>query len=81
MRSVAARASRIALIEASVPDEVMRSICTPGMRRPTSSARSTSPTVGAPYVVPRCAASQTAATISGCAWPWMSGPHEQTQST
>ena len=37
--------------------------------------------VGAPYVVPRAAASLTAARISGCAWPWMSGPHEHTQST
>ena len=81
MRPVAARARRIALIDASVPDEVMRSISTPGTRRLTSSARSTSPGVGAPKLVPRCAAAVTAATIAGCAWPAISGPHEQTQST
>ncbi len=81
MRPVAARASRIALIDASVPLEVIRSISTDGMRRETSSASSTSPAVGAPKVVPRAAASVTAATISGCAWPWMSGPQEQTKST
>ena len=80
MRPVAARARRIALIEASVPDEVMRSISTPGTRRPTSSARSTSADVGAPKLVPRCAASVTAAMISGCAWPAISGPQEHTQS-
>ena len=56
----------------------MRSISTPGTRRVTSSASSTSPAVGAPKVVPSAAASVTAATISGWACPWMSGPHEQT---
>jgi hypothetical protein len=35
-RPVTARASRIALIVASVPDDVIRSICTPGIRRATS---------------------------------------------
>jgi hypothetical protein len=78
---VAARARRRALIVASVPDEVIRIIETAGIRRATSSARSTSAIVGAPNDVPRCAASTTAATTSGCAWPWISGPHEQTQST
>jgi hypothetical protein len=78
---VAARARRSALIVASVPEEVMRIISTPGMRRATSSASSVSPAVGAPKLVPRAAAAVTAATISGCAWPWISGPHEHTQST
>ena len=41
-RPVAARASRIALIDASVPEEVMRSISTDGTRWATSSASSTS---------------------------------------
>jgi hypothetical protein len=68
----------MALIDASVPDDVMRSISIEGMRRATSSASSTSPSVGAPNVVPCAAASATAARISGCACPWMSGPHEQT---
>ena len=75
---MAARASRIALIEASVPDEVMRTISAPGTRSATSAARSTSPSVGAPKLVPRVAASVTAAITSGCAWPAISGPHEHT---
>ena len=33
---------------------------------------------GAPNVVPCAAASWTAATIAGWAWPWMSGPHDIT---
>ena len=37
---------------ASVPEEVMRTISTDGTRRAISSARSTSPCVGAPNVVP-----------------------------
>ena len=53
-RPVAARARRIALIDASVPDDVMRSISTPRHAAATSSARSTSPAVGAPKLVPRC---------------------------
>ncbi len=77
-RPVAARASRIALIDASVPEEVMRSISTDGTRRATSSASSTSAAVGAPNVVPFSAAAATAASTGGKAWPWISGPHEQT---
>ena len=75
-----ARASRIALIDASVPEEVMRSISTDGIRDTTSSARRTSPSVGAPKLVPFRAASVTAATTPGWAWPRISGPHEHTQS-
>ena len=56
----------------------MRSMSTPGIRRATSSASSTSPAVGAPKLVPRSAAARTASRISGWAWPWISGPHEQT---
>jgi hypothetical protein len=78
---VAARARRIALIAASVPEEVIRSIGTAGIRAATSSARSTSSSVGAPYVVPRAAARAIAARICGWAWPWISGPHEHIQST
>jgi hypothetical protein len=77
-RPVAARASRTALIVASVPEEVMRSMSTDGIRAHTSSASSTSPAVGAPNVVPRAAASVTASITSGCAWPRISGPQEQT---
>ena len=75
---MAARASRTTLIAASVPEEVMRSTSTAGMRAHTSSASSTSPAVGAPNVVPRAAAFTTAARMSGCACPWISGPHEHT---
>ena len=75
---MAARASRIALIDASVPEEVMRSISTDGTRWATSSASSTSAAVGAPNVVPFSAAAATAASTGGKAWPWISGPHEQT---
>jgi hypothetical protein len=63
---------------ASVPEEVIRTISTDGTRRAISSARSTSPCVGAPNVVPRSAAATTAAMTSGLAGPWMSGPHEHT---
>ncbi len=63
---------------ASVPEEVMRSISTAGMRATTSSASATSPAVGAPKLVPRRAASHTASTTRGSAWPSTSGPHEQT---
>ena len=75
---MAARASRSALMVASVPEEVIRSMSTAGMRAHTSSASSTSPAVGAPKVVPRAAASITASTTSGWAWPRISGPQEQT---
>ena len=77
-RPVAARASRIALIEASVPEAVIRNMSTAGMRAVIASASSTSPAVGAPYDVPSAAAAATASTIDGWAWPWISGPHEHT---
>ena len=41
---------------ASVPEEVRRTISTPGIRSTTSSASSTSPGVGAPKLVPAAAA-------------------------
>ena len=47
-RPVAARASLIALMEASVPEEVIRTISALGTRSTTSAASSTSPSVGAP---------------------------------
>ncbi len=56
----------------------MRSISTPSIRRATSTASSTSPAVGAPKLVPRAAAWDTAASTAGCACPWIKGPHEQT---
>ena len=47
-RPVTPRASRIALIDASVPEETSRTISMLGTARPISSAISTSPAVGAP---------------------------------
>ena len=47
-RPVAARARRTALIAASVPELTIRTISTDAKRATTSSASSTSPSVGAP---------------------------------
>ena len=76
-----ARASRTALIVASVPELTIRTISTEAKRSQTSAASSTSPSVGAPKLVPFAAASATASTTDGWAWPRISGPQEQTQST
>ena len=43
-----------------------------------SEAAAAGTTFGAPKVVPHSAARATASRIAGCAWPWISGPHEQT---
>jgi hypothetical protein len=80
-RPVAARASLIALIEASVPELVIRIISTEAKRSATCSASSASRSVGAPKLVPPAAAALTASTTFGFACPRISGPHEQTQST
>ena len=74
------RASRMADIVASVPEETRRT-CSTGVRATISSASSTSLRVGVPYDVPRATASATAACTSGWAWPRRSGPHEQIRST
>ena len=66
---------------ASVPEEVIRTISTPGSRRATSSASRTSASVGAPKLVPRAAAAVTASITAGCACPATSGPHDIIQST
>jgi hypothetical protein len=57
----------MALIVASVPDEVMRTISTDGTRRAISAARVTSPSVGAPKLVPSLTALATASTTAGWA--------------
>ncbi len=75
-----ARASRSALIAASVPDETSRTFSSDGTASTISSASSTSASVAAPKLVPRSAASRTASTVSGSAWPKMSGPQDMTQS-
>ena len=74
------RASRSALIAASVPDETRRTFSTDGTASAISAASATSASVGAPKLVPRRAASRTAATVSGSECPKTSGPQEQTQS-
>jgi hypothetical protein len=63
-RPVKPRASRIADMVASVPELTRRTSST-GVRRTISSARSTSPRVGVPKLVPRVAADWIAATTSG----------------
>ena len=80
-RRVNARARRIALIAASVPEETSRTISTDGTASTISAASSTSRSVGAPKLVPSRAASVTASTVSGSAWPNTSGPQDMTQST
>ena len=69
------------LIDASVPDDVMRTISADGIRAQISSASCTSASVGAPKLVPAAAAAWTADTTSGCACPAISGPHDIIQST
>jgi hypothetical protein len=80
-REVKARARRTVLSAASVPDDTSRTFSSDGTTSTSSAASSTSPSVGAPKVVPRPAASRTAAMVSGSAWPKRSGPHDITQST
>jgi hypothetical protein len=80
-RRVNPRASRMALIAASVPEETSRTISTDGTASTISAANSTSASVGAPNVVPRRAASEIAASVSSSAWPKTSGPQLITQST
>ncbi len=66
--SVAPRASRMALMVASVPELTSRTCSSGGpMRSTISSASSTSPGVGVPNDVPRAAASVSAPTTSGWA--------------
>jgi hypothetical protein len=74
------RASRIAVIVASVP-ELTRRTWSIGVRPTSSAASSTSPSVGVPKLVPRPAAARTASITAGWAWPSSSGPQEQTRST
>ena len=74
------RASRIADIVASVPEDTSRTFST-GVRPMISSTSATSPSVGVPYDVPRATAACTAATTSGWACPSSIGPQEQIRST
>ncbi len=65
---------------ASVPELTMRSLAALGTRRATSSASSTSASVGAPNEVPLAVAARTASTTRGWACPAISGPHDRTMS-
>jgi hypothetical protein len=78
---VAPRASRTAESTASVPELTSRTRSTGGILSRISSARSSSPSVGAPKENPRRAAAVTASTTAGCAWPRIIGPQELTRST
>ena len=66
---------------ASVPLETRRTCSTGSTRETISSASSTSFSLGVPKEKPRAAASVTAASTSGWAWPRIIGPHEHTRST
>ncbi|GAA2773949.1 hypothetical protein GCM10020219_050130 [Nonomuraea dietziae] len=75
------RASRTALIVASVPELTRRTFSTGAILATISSASSTSPGVAVPYDRPWDSASDTAATTEGWRWPRIIGPQEQTRST
>ena len=75
------RASRMALIVASVPLETRRTCSTGSTRATISSARRTSFSLGVPNEKPWPTASCTASTTAGWRWPRIIGPHEQTRST
>lgn len=80
-RPVKPRASRIADMVASVPEDTRRTCSTGSMRSTISSASATSPSPGVPKEVPRTTAAWMASTTAGWAWPRIIGPHEQTRST
>ena len=77
-RPVKPRASRSAVIVASVPEDTSRTSAMLGSALQSSSASSTSSSVGAPNESPFSAVSRTASTTFGWAWPRMSGPQEPT---
>ncbi len=76
-RPVNPRATRSALIEASVPEFTSRTISTDGTRSRISSASSISRSVGAPKLVPISSAISMASITAGCRCPNSSGPQEQ----
>ena len=75
------RASRMALIVASVPLQTRRTCSTGSTRATISSASSTSFSEGVPKEKPRATASRTASSTAGWAWPRIIGPQLQTRST
>ena len=73
-----ARATRAALIAASVPELTKRTRSIDGISIATRRASRVSSSVGAPKLVPRAAAAPSAFTRPFGAWPWISGPHDIT---
>ena len=67
-----ARAARIAIITASLPELAKRQWRAQAMREVRISASSISCLVGSPKQVPEAITSVTAAMICGFAWPWIS---------
>ena len=75
---MAARATRTALIAASVPELTKRTRSIDGISARTFSPSFTSSSVGAPKLVP-CSPHRASAFIRPLgAWPWISGPHDIT---
>ena len=66
-RFVNPRASRIALMHASVPEFVIRTFCTDGTSEQINFAIVTSLGLGIPKLVPKSAAALMAEMIFGCA--------------
>jgi len=76
LRPVAARASRIADIVASVPELTNRSFSIAGKQATIRSAKSASAAVEAPKLADDRAARSIASTTGGNACPRIIGPHE-----
>ena len=76
LRPVKPRATRIALMVASVPEDTRRTDSIEGTAWTSASASFSSPAVGAPNDSPLRAARSTAASTIGSAWPRIAGPQE-----
>jgi hypothetical protein len=77
-RRVCPRASRIALIVASVPELTIRTSSIDGTSSQIRRASRVSISVGAPNDSPAAARSCTARMTAEWAWPRIIGPHEPT---
>jgi hypothetical protein len=77
-RPVKARATRTALIVASVPLDTNRSISTCGIRSTISSPSWTSSSVGIPKLVPRRIVATSASSTGVGACPRTIAPHDST---
>ena len=77
-RPVKARATRTALIAASVPELTKRTRSIDGISVRTRSPSSTSRALGAPKLVPSFAVAPMALMSPAGACPWIIGPHDIT---